>query len=266
MGKRIMMCLLTAALAVSFASCGAQENAPAETTGTQTETLPQSTARMAEGDLALPQQRGETEDAQDSAAGGQDAAETQPEQDAAQEQPVGQYGPLFQKYVRALVDDGAYTIAMRQSGITMVTAVSGEDSALDTDMAGVLRITLINKDGKYYMLMNGTKKYTEMTQEEYRKQADSLQTANVDLSNVKYRESGTETIGGKQYSTETYDEGTRGSVTYFFTGDGLARVRVVKDGKTNDVESFTIRDDADADMFVIPSDYTHVDDASQLMS
>ena len=264
--KRILTAAAGLVLLAAMAACGATTTPP------EPATVPQSTQtvtseRTAEGDIALPEQAVPTstpeqadEASQQTAL--QQAAATQTTTAAT----AGEFGPLFQKYVRDLVSDGDYTVSMRQSGVTMVTAVSGKDSALESNMAGVLQIRLINQNGNYFMLMPSTKKYAEMTAEDYAKQASSLESTALDLTGVRYRKSGSETIAGKTYQTETYDEEGRGSVTYFFTDAGLQRARVVKDGKTTDVESFTVRDEAQGDLFVIPSDYVKVSDPSQLLT
>ena len=244
-------------LVLGISACG--KTAPAETQSAAPTEVPPS--RTAEGDIASPIEGTRPSSAADEAAAPTDAVTSGTTAADSPAETQGDYGPLFQKYVRERVTDGDYTISMRQSGIAMVTTVSGKDSAVESDMSGVLRIRLVNKDGSYYMLSESTKKYAEMTAEDYAKQADSLQNAALDLSNVRYQSSGTETIGGKTYQTERYDEGERGSVTYFFTDAGLARARVVKNGVTSDIESFTVRDEADTDLLDIPSDYVKVEPA-----
>lgn len=264
MKKRITILTLSILLAASAAACGAQETAPAVTETAQTEAV-QTTAQTIEGDVALPQEGAPEAQTQDAQAEASDDAQEAGE-DAAASEGDGRFGPLFLKYVRNLVQDGEYTISMRQSGITMVTTASGGSTALDSNVSDVLHITMINKDGQYYMIMHNTSKYAELTAADYAKQADSLETATLELDNVTYKESGTDTVGGKQYSTETYDEGERGSVTYYFDDTGLVRAKVVKNGVVTDVESFTIRDEADMDMLTIPANYTKVSGASALWS
>ena len=266
--KRIAIVFAALPLVLVMTACG-QRAQPVPTTDAPTLQTETAASRAAEGDIAAP-----ADDTRESAtaSGSSDLSVPQPETPTAETtQSVsvntqGEFGPLYQKYVRDYVVDGEYTVTMRQSGITMVTTVSGKDSALESNMAGVLHIRLINRDGNYFMLMESTKKYAEMTAEDYAKQADSLQNTTMDLSGVRYKSSGTETIAGKTYQTELYDEEGRGSVTYFFTDTGLARARVVKNGTTSEIESFTVRDAADRTMFDIPSDYVKVSDPSQLMT
>ena len=259
---RILTGLTATLLLLALAACGTAPQ-PVQTTEPQSAAVATSEQRPAEGDIALPEQ---TTAAQSVPETANDMPERTTAQTTTTAAPADDFGPLFQKYVRDLVSDGDYTVSMRQSGISMVTTVSGKNSALESDMAGVLTIRLINRDGSYYMLMPGKKKYAEMTAEDYARQADSLESTALDLSGVHYQSSGAETVGGTTYRTETYNEDGRGSVTYYFTDAGLQRTRVVKDGKTTDVESFTVRDDADASLFEIPSDYVKVSDPSQLLT
>ena len=267
MHKRIRILCIGLMLAVLLTACGASpENTPTTEPATQSTTADVSD-RAAEGDIASPADISQSADVSHSEATAASTAAPQKETSAQTTAAAsGDFGPLFQKYVRDLVDDGEYTITMRQSGMTMETAVRGKESALESNVANVLQIRLINRDGSYFMLMPGTKKYAEMTAEDYAQQASSLQSATLDLSGMHYEKSGTDTVDGKTYRTETYSEDGRGSVTYYFNDAGLQRARVVKDGKTSDVESFTVRDGADGDLFVIPSDYVKVSEPSQLLT
>ena len=197
MRKRILFCALAVLLVLTAASCGTPQTSGGTQSVPLTDTAGQEATRTPQYDPALPQDR---EDAPgmpgDTPTNAEESEAANPAQTASQ--PEGKFGPLFEQYVHSPVSDGAYTISMQQSGISMVTTVTGGDSALDSNMANVLHITLINQGGKYYMLMHGTKKYAEMTAEDYAKQVASLQTASLDLENVRFLESGTQTVGGKQ--------------------------------------------------------------------
>lgn len=257
---RLLMCVLLIAMT---AACAQTE--PAEPSQTQTQpaqTTAVTAARAEDADMASPQ----TSRADDAQTPSRTDGTQTTQQSASAPTQTGRYGPLFQQFIRDLVDDGDYTVSMRQTGITIVTAVSGGDSAVDSDMAGVLHITLIHRGDKYYMLMHGTKKYAEMTEDAYEDQVKSLESAALELQNVQLLETGEQTVAGKRYRTETYDEGEHGTVTYYFTDTGLARAEVLRNGKTTALESFTVRDAADADLFEIPAGFTLVEDPAQLMT
>ncbi len=251
--------MTAAILAATFAGCGKQ------TQTAQTTTAPQSTTaadRQAEGDIASPR---ETQ-----------AQPAQPEPSQPPETPAAaqtaaapsdaQFGPLFQQFVRDKVADGSYTLRTEQSGMRMVMTMSGKDSALESDAAGILHFTLISKGGQYYMVMHTTKKYAQLSAEDYAKQADSLENAALQLDKLRLQSTGEETAGGKTYRTETYDEGDVGTVTYFFDETGARRTRVVKDGKTSFTDVFEVSGDADGAAFEIPAGYTRVADPSLLLA
>lgn len=175
-----------------------------------------------------------------------------------------QTGTLFQKFVEERIRSGRYTIRFRSAGVTVVTTVDGDDSVLESDATGLLRFSLIHKDGRYFMLSHTTKKYAEITAEDYKDKASSLQMGDMDFGDMQFLSSGEETISGKKYSTETYDEGTRGVVTYFFDETGLRRSKVKKDGKTNVVDTLEVLNEADAKAFRIPDGYKLVSDPGAL--
>ena len=263
MHKKIFAWMMTAAiLAVTFAGCGKQTQ-PAQST-----TAPQSTTaadRQAEGDIASPQST-QAQPAQPAQPEPPQQTETPPAAQTTAAASDAQFGPLFQQFVRDKVADGSYTLRTEQSGMRMVMTMSGKDSALESDAAGILHFTLISKGGQYYMLMHNTKKYAQMSAEDYAKQADSLESAALQLDKLRLQSTGEETVGGKTYRTETYDEGDVGTVTYFFDETGARRTRVVKDGKTSIADVFEVSGDADAAAFEIPAGYTLVADPSLLLA
>ena len=167
--------------------------------------------------------------------------------------------------MREKVADGTYTLRTEQSGMKIIVSADGDDSAMESDAAGLLHFSLVHRDGSYYMIMHTTKKYTQMSEEEYKKQADTFGSSTVDFSRMQFQSSGSETVGGKVYSAETYDEGDQGTVKYFFDETGVQRTRVVKDGKTNLTDVFSVSADADRSMFDIPAGYTLVSEPAQLM-
>ncbi len=181
------------------------------------------------------------------------------------EQEADDIGPLFRQYVINEVSDGSYTMKFKQLGIRLITTISGGNSVIESDASGIIRITLINKDGRYFMLVPTTKKYVEMTADEYAQQVESFDNISVSFEGIRLIETGEETVRGVTYKTETYDEGERGTITYYFTDDGLKKLKSVKDGKVNDVEAFEITSDVDLSVFDIPDGYTKVDDPGQVM-
>ncbi|MBQ3150063.1 MAG: hypothetical protein IJB86_02325 [Clostridia bacterium] len=174
-------------------------------------------------------------------------------------------GPLMEQYVINKISDGSYTMRFKQLGVRLITTIDGSNSVIESNASGILQITLIAKDGRYFMLVPTTKKYVEMSAEEYAEQAASFNNVSVSFEGIKLIGQGEETIMGVNYQTETYDEGERGTVTYFFTEDGLKKLRSVKDGKTNDVDTFEISSDVDLSVFEIPDGYRQVDDPGQVM-
>lgn len=261
MHRRILAFVSALVLLAALTACGKRETAvPTEPAVTQAQT---AAARDAEGDIASPQAQPQTQ------------PQEQPPEDTTA-QPVitpdeaeamnTNTGPLFQKYVREKVADGTYTLHTEQAGVKIVIAVDGDESAIDSDAAGLLHFSLVHKDGSYYMLMHTTKKYVKMTEAEYKKQVSDVGSTGIDLDGMLFRESGSQTVNGKRYDTETYDEGEQGVVTYFFDGTGVRRTRVVKNGQTSDTDVFTVSADTDASVFEIPSDYTLVSDPAQLLS
>ena len=227
----------------------------------ETQTAPQTTAaREAEGDIASPQQAPQTQ-----AQAPEDTTAPPVISPSEAEAMNTNTGPLFQKFVREKVADGTYTLHTEQAGMKIVVSADGADSAVESDAAGILHFSLVHKGGEYYMIMHTTKKYTKMTEAEYKKQISDVGQAAVNLDNMRFQ-SGQESLDGKPYTTETYDEGDQGIVTYFFDETGVRRTRVVKGGKTNLTDVFTVTDDADASMFGIPEDYTLVSDPAQLLS
>ena len=261
MRKRIMALVSALALLAALAACGRRESAaPDETQAAQPAT---TAAREAEGDIASPQEQPQT---QPQTTAAQEVG-TQPSftPDEAEELNTNT-GPLFQKYVREKVADGTYTLRTEQSGMKIIITADGGNSVIESDAAGLLRFSLVHKDNSYYMVMHTSKKYTQMSEEAYKKQVSSVGSAGVDLDGMLFRESGTESVNGKRYSTETYDEGEQGIVTYFFDETGVQRTRIVKNGKTSETDVFAVSDGADASAFEIPADYTAVSDPAQLMS
>ena len=254
MHKRILAFLLSLALLLCLTACGqSPAQTPAQTTETQT-----TAAREAEGDIAPPQEQPQTTQPQET---------TQPiitpSEAAAMDTNTG---PMFQKFVREKVADGTYTLHTEQAGMKITVSADGADSAIESDAAGILRFSLVHKDGAYYMIMHTTKKYTQMSEQEYKKQVSDVGSAAVDLDGMQFRQSGTESLDGRSYATETYDERDQGVVTYFFDDTGVRRTRVVKDGKTSVTDVFSVSADADASMFEIPAGYTLVSDPAQLLS
>ncbi|MBQ7541286.1 MAG: hypothetical protein IJT44_03230 [Clostridia bacterium] len=261
MPKRFLALLSVLLLSAALTACG--EVAPPEETSATNGTTT-TAVQQAQGDIATPQNSTTAADASSAPAQQADGPQAQTTQ---VETPANtQFGPLYQKFVREPVADGVYTLSTSQSGMRMIMTTDGKNSVLESDAAGILHFTLISKDGQYYMLMHNTKKYAQMTSEEYKKQADSLGNAAVRLDGVQLLRTGSETVAGTTYSTETYDEGNMGTVTYFFDDTGVRRARVVKDGKTTDSDVFEISGDADASAFEIPDGYTLVSDPSQLLA
>ena len=260
MHKRWLPTVCLLALLAALTGCGSTAQ-PQESATAAEQTTVSAETTQAQGDIAEPGAR----PAQTQTQTQPSAAQTQAQQstDPAAE---SSFGPMFQKFVRDPVADGTYTIRFKQAGMSIVTTVDGRDSVLESNASGILHFTLINKDGKYYMLMHNTEKYAEMSAEAYAEQADSLQTASFDLDKLEYQKSGEATVSGKKYSTETYDEGERGVVTYYFDDTGLRRARVVKDGKTSEIDTFEVSDKADAAAFEVPSGYTLVEDPAQLLT
>lgn len=255
MHKRILAFLLSLALLLCLTACGqSPAQTPAQTTETQT-----TAAREAEGDIASPQEQPQTTQPQETTA----QPVVTPSEAAAMDTNTG---PLFQKYVREKVADGTYTLRTEQAGMKITVSADGADSAIESDAAGILHFSLVHKDGAYYMIMHTTKKYTQMSEQEYKKQVSDVGSAAVDLDGMQFRQSGTESLDGKSYATETYDERDQGVVTYFFDDTGVRRTRVVKDGKTSVTDVFSVSADADASMFEIPAGYTLVSDPAQLLS
>lgn len=263
MHKRILAYAMALALAASLTACGRDgAKTPAETQTTAAQT---TAAREAEGDVASPQPTtAQPDEPQTDAAQNAESPEETPDETPPAD---AQTGLLFQKFVRDKVSDGSYTLRTEQAGMKFIVSVDGKDSAIESDAAGILRFSLVHRDGSYYMIMHSTKKYTKMSEEEYKKQISSLDSsAAVNLDGMRYRSGGTESVDGKTYYTETYDEGEQGVVTYFFDDTGVRRTRVVKGGKTTVSDVFTVSPDADASMFEIPTDYTLVAEPAQLLA
>ena len=255
MQKRILALLAAAALVLSLSACGGEAD-PQESTANS---VTQTTAFTAQGDIASPaEQPGETA-ANTAVSSGTATTQKQPEKE--------QLGTLFQTMVRDRVRTGTYTVKFKQSGMSVVTSVSDKDSVIESNAAGLLQFTLINKGGEYFMLTPSTRKYVQLSSEDYAEQADSLGAASsMELDDLVLQKTGTETLSGKKYNTETYDEGSRGTVTYFFDDTGLRKARVVKDGKTSMVDTFEVVTGVDASVFEIPADYVQVSDPGQLFA
>ena len=255
-GKR-WLCTAAALMLLMLSACGQAPRQTETTSQTIAQTTQAEKPRQAEADMASPGERpaGQTEPPQETTAAPQIA-----EQNA-------DIGPLFRKYVRERVDDGVYTMRTKQSGLTLVTTFSGDDSVLESNAAGLLQLTLIHKDGQYFMVCGNTKKYVELTAEEYEKQAGStLQKASLNLDGMHLRQTGEQTVGGRKYSTEIYDEGDLGTVTYFFDDSGLRRSTVDKNGTITQIETMEILDEADPAAFEIPQGYTLITDPGQLFN
>lgn len=255
MQKRIIALLSAAVLVLSMSACGEADTQP-DTTVPETS---QTNRFAGEGDIAVPTDRGET--AAPTGTTATTGSTTQKPSDDA-----SKIGPLFQTMVRERVRTGTYTVRFKQSGMSVVTSVSGKDSAFESNAAGLLQFTLINKGGRYFMTMPTTKKYVELSSEDYKEQANAFGDSSMELDDLTLTQTGTETLGGKKYNTETYDEGSRGTVTYFFDDTGLRKARVVKDGKTSMVDTFEVVTGVDASVFEIPADYVEVSDPGQLLA
>jgi hypothetical protein len=257
MHRRILAWISALALLATLTACGQRtEDTP---TGTQPAAVQTTDGVEADGDIASPEAAPQTQPTK---------ADAGPDADEPDETPQTETGDgaLFQKHVRDKVSDGTYTMRTEQSGVKIIISVDGKDSAIESDAAGLLRFSLVHQGADYYMVMHTTKKYAKMDESEYQKQVDSIGSSAVALEGLKYLSSGTETVNGKQYSTETFDEGEHGVVTYFFDDTGVRRSRVVKDGKTNDIDVFVVSADADAAMFEIPADYTLVSEPAELLA
>lgn len=261
MVKRFLALVISLSVVFALSSCtNGESDVPTTEAGTQLaettamrETVPET--ETTEQETTQPQTQPQTES--------QEPVQTEPEETVEQENE--NIGPLFKRYVADVVADGTYTMKFKQLGVRLITTFDGNNSVIESNASGILQITLISKDGRYFMLIPTTKKYVEMSAQEYAEQAESLNSISVSFDGIKLIESGEETILGTRYSTETYDEGERGVVTYYFTDEGLKRLKSVKDGKTNNVETFEVLPDADASVFEIPENYTQVDDPGQVM-
>lgn len=256
MQKRIIALLSAAVLVLSMSACGEADKQP----DTTVPEAVQTSRFEPQGDIALPNERPQTQTAQGATSAATSANTTNRPSNAEK------IGPLFRSMVRERVRTGTYTVRFKQSGMSVITSVSGNDSALESNAAGLLQFTLINKDGRYYMLVPTTKKYVELSDEDYKEQANAFGDSMVELDDLVLQSSGAETLGGKKYNTETYDEGSRGTVTYFFDDTGLRKARVVKDGKTSMVDTFEVVTGVDASVFEIPAGYTLVSDPGQLFA
>ncbi len=258
--KRIVA-LIAAALAVAtFASCGASGD---ETNGI-TDVTASSVEETVKDVTTAPIEETESQTVTEQAT---TTTGKVPETTAAETEKAetDTLGPLFRQHVVNEVSDGSYTMKFKQLGIRLITTISGRNSVIESDASGIIRITLINKDGRYYMLVPTTKKYVEMTADEYAQQVESFNSVSVSFEGIRLIETGEETVRGITYKTETYDEGERGTVTYYFTDDGLKKLKSLKDGKVNDVETFEITSDVDLSVFDIPDGYIKVDDPGQVM-
>ena len=191
--------------------------------------------------------------------------ETKTETKTTKKTETDDLGPLFKEHVADKISDGSYTVKFKQLGVRLITTIDKNNSVIESDASGVLRITLINKDGRYFMVVPTTKKYVEIAADEYAKQVESFGDISVSFEGIRLIDSGKETIGGVAYNTETYDEGDRGVVTYYFTDKGLKKLKSQKDGKVNDVETFEISSEIDVSVFDIPKGYTKVSDPAQVL-
>lgn len=260
MVKRIFALTLTAVSLLLLSSCG-ENKEPNRAHTSETETVSE-TAENTETTLS---------DILSTSANVTEAIEekTEPVKTTAsttnQNKETENLGPLFQKYIVDAVSDGSYTMKFKQSGVSLVTTVDGSNSVIESNASGVIQITLICKDGKYYMLVPTTKKYVEMSADDFADQASSFENISLSFDGIKLTDSGEETVKGVRYKTEIYNEGNRGEVTYYFTDDGLKRLKTVKDGETNVIETFEISSNIDKSVFDIPSNFKEVSDPSQVM-
>lgn len=255
MKKRILALLMTLTAVTAFSSCMGNEDA-----GVVTDTSSQTVVETAttEAETTLPETTTEittTEKVQETEA--LETTEKAPVQD--------DIGPLFRQYVIDEISDGSYTMKFKQMGVRLITTIDGGNSVIESNASGILQITLVNKDGRYFMLVPTTKKYVEMSADEYAEQVESFNSVSVSFEGIELTETGEETVRGVTYKTETYDEGDRGIVTYYFTDDGLKKLKSVKDGKVNDVEAFEISSDVDVSVFEIPDGYIEVSDPGEVL-
>lgn len=256
--KRMFALLTALTLVFTLVSCtGSGDDADNTETVSQTdfETATQEQTTVTETETQTTQTVETTVQTEETQL--QDITEKVPEQD--------DIGPLFRQHVINEISDGTYTMKFKQLGIRLITTIDGGNSVIESNASGILQITLISKDGRYFMVVPTTKKYVEMSAAEYAEQVESFSGVSVSFEGIKLIETGEETVMGTVYKTETYDEGDRGTVTYYFTDDGLKKLKSVKDGKVNDVETFEISSEVDASAFDIPENYTLVDDPGQVL-
>ncbi len=252
------LCIAAAVLFFALSACG-QDGTAGQPQTTQTAPAQTTAQRQAQADMASPDVK------QTDAALPDETQTTAPQTTAVLTQ--ADIGPLFGQYVRDRVADGVYTMRSKQSGLTLITTFSGEDSVLESDAAGLLRLTLIHKDGHYFMVCGSTQKYVELSAEEYEKQAgETLKKSSLHLENMHLKQTGEQTVGGKKYSTEIYDEGDLGTVTYYFDDSGLRRSSVDRNGTVTEIDTMEVLDEADPAAFEIPQGYTRITDPSQLFT
>ncbi len=256
MHRRILALVSALLLLAALTACGQTETA--ETTVPQTAESRTTAAVDAEGDIASPDAKPQTQPSQAADAPAADTPADTQQTDAAS-------GGLYEKFVYNKVKDGTYTLRTEQSGMKVIVSMDGSDSAIESDAAGILHFSLVHQGSDYYMVMHTSKKVAKLTEDEYKRQVDSVGSTVLSMQNMQFRSSGTETVNGKQYSTETYDEGQQGVVTYFFDDSGIRRSRVVKNGKTTETDVFTVSDDADMSVFAVPADYAVVSSPAELL-
>lgn len=175
-------------------------------------------------------------------------------------------GALYEKYVYNRVRSANYTLRFRKDGLRLTVSVDNGNTAFESEAAGLLHFSLIHKDGDYFLLSRTTRKYAVITAEEFAKQASEIDIGEMDFDRMRLRSSGEETIAGKKYRTEVYDEGDTGVVTYFFDEEGLRRSRIVRNGQTNEIEMFEVSAGTEATAFRVPDGYTRTDNPGALFT
>ena len=145
---------------------------------------------------------------------------------------------------------------------TLMEVNAFENNALvHIDIVGLFSTKSIITDGKTYMINDDSRSYSVAdTTEEDEQEAVSYQDYLVDEEvAVVPVETGKETIDGKEYTFESFDNEGQ-VITYYFDDNGDMRYCSTEVDGNKEIVNFTISclDEPDMSVFEIPADYTEV--------
>lgn len=142
---------------------------------------------------------------------------------------------------------GSTTVEGKTMEILATIAVSGDNTAMTSEMEGI-KTTVITKGDKSYMVNHSEKMVMELPQIQTENDSEEINT-----DDLTYVGSGTEDgLSYEKYSTKD------GFITYYFEGDKLVKMTVSSELQTMTMTILEMSNNVPDSLFEIPANYTKI--------